>query len=543
MAAVGGACIFELRPPPDREVDPCAGIPAGQVCCAAGQTTPCYSGPAGTKGVGVCAAGTRACNPDGKAFGACTGEVTPTPEDCATDADEDCDGQGCSGTPIWTHHYGDAADQVGHGVAIDSTGAALITGPFAGTIAFDHELTSRGLHDVFLAKLGADGKPIWSRQLGGAADDQSGRGPAVAVGADDAVIVGGSVSGPADLGGGTLDGDVDDAFVAKLSPDGTLVWGKRWGDASGQLVECLAVDADRNVVVSGGFGGTLDFGGEPLASAGDEDLFIAKLDPDGNRVWSHRYGDAAVQRGKSVAIDRDGNVIVVGDFEGTIDFGGKTTPLTSESGVDIFLVKLDKDGSPIWARRFGQSNIGMPTFPYQQRGTTVATDSTGGIVLSGWYHGILDLGSGFLLKTTGQEGEADVFVASFDEAGETVWGRTFGNEFDLQVGWGVAVDARDQVVVTGNVTGTVDFGEGIVHVGADPDPTAVDGFVLKLEKLGKPIWEQRIGGPDWQVGYGVAIAPTGSAVVIGRYHGDVTSLDPALPNAGGDDVFVVSLAP
>src|SRR5262245_56568221 len=65
---------------------------AGPVCHP-GDTLPCYSGPAGTEGVGLCAAGVRQCNEDLEGYGACLYEVTPVPETCATPEDDDCDGE------------------------------------------------------------------------------------------------------------------------------------------------------------------------------------------------------------------------------------------------------------------------------------------------------------------------------------------------------------------------------------------------------------------------------------------------------------------
>ncbi len=65
--------------------------------CTPGSKASCYSGPAGTLGVGICAAGTQTCNAQGSGYGACTGEVTPQVETCMTPGDEDCNGQANEG--------------------------------------------------------------------------------------------------------------------------------------------------------------------------------------------------------------------------------------------------------------------------------------------------------------------------------------------------------------------------------------------------------------------------------------------------------------
>ena len=75
--------------------------------CVPGSTTPCYSGPPDTEGVGICSAGVKTCDSDGTSYGPCEGEVLPAPEEnCATPADDDCDGKTqCPEPCTWTQWY------------------------------------------------------------------------------------------------------------------------------------------------------------------------------------------------------------------------------------------------------------------------------------------------------------------------------------------------------------------------------------------------------------------------------------------------------
>ena len=82
----------------------------------------------------------------------------------------------------------------------------------------------------------------------------------------------------------------------------------------------------------------MDFGGGPLTSAGGIDIFLAKFDPAGNHLWSKRFGDGFSQIGYSVTVDGADNVLFTGAFSGSVDFGGG--PLTSAGGIDIFLAKF-----------------------------------------------------------------------------------------------------------------------------------------------------------------------------------------------------------
>jgi hypothetical protein len=130
-----------------------------------------------------------------------------------------------------------------------------------------------------------------------------------------------------------------DIFVAKLSASGSPLWGKRFGDAAEQRVTSVASDATGNVLLTGYFQGSLDFGKGAITSAGGKDIFIAKLGPSGDALWSRRAGDATIeQTGSSVAADQEGNVVGAGRFEGSIDFGGG--PLVCMGTSNGFVVKL-----------------------------------------------------------------------------------------------------------------------------------------------------------------------------------------------------------
>lgn len=131
----------------------------------------------------------------------------------------------------------------------------------------------------------------------------------------------------------------DDALAAP----GDHLWSKRFGGPNDQFAGSVAVDGTGNVLLTGAFAGTVDFGGGPLTSAGAYDIFVAKFDSAGNHLWSKRFGDASAQYGQSVAVDPAGNALLTGYFAGTADFGGG--PLTSGGANDIFVAKLASVGT------------------------------------------------------------------------------------------------------------------------------------------------------------------------------------------------------
>jgi Beta-propeller repeat len=149
----------------------------------------------------------------------------------------------------------------------------------------------------------------------------------------------------------------------------------------------VAVDGNGNVVVAGYFGGTANFGGGSFTSSGGNDIFVAKYASDGSYVWAKRFGGTGSDYGYGVAVDGSGNVVVTGNFTNTVDFGGG--PLNaSTSGGDIFLAKYGPSGAYLWAKHFGgTSTFGSIAY-------AVAVDSSGNPLLTGWINDFVDFGGG-----------------------------------------------------------------------------------------------------------------------------------------------------
>ncbi|APR87236.1 Tryptophan synthase alpha chain [Minicystis rosea] len=529
-----GPCMGEVTPQPETCATPidddCNGQTneGGAGCvCLPNATTSCYSGPPGTQGVGICKAGTQTCNAMGTANGACTGEVTPQAESCNTTADDNCDGQvneGC-GDCVFSRAVGSAIDDEGFSLVSDATGNLFIGTYVNATVDFGCGplSTAATLDGAMIGKFTSSGACLWNKVAGtGSAHTQ-------AVGLDPAgnVYATGYFQGTMDWGCGvmTSSGTQPDVFVTKLNgSNGACLWSKRAGDASPQYGNGIAVDTAGNVYLTGMLVGQLDLGGGPITSAGNNDVFVAKLDTNGNQLWGKRFGDGNTQVARALTLDGASNVLVTGQFAGSIGFGGPT--LTSNGLFDAFLIKLDTNGNHVWSKQFGDAA--------DQIGIGVAVDRTNDAVLAvGTFAGTINLGGAPLTSLGGN----DAYVVKLDTSGNHVWSKAFGGP-NNQNATTVAVDANGYIVVAGQLLGSADFGGGTLASAGNGDV-----WLGRYDPSGNHLWSKRYGDAATQSPASLSYDNNGNILLVGFLMGATDFGCGAVNGGGGEDVFFVKLTP
>ncbi|HSN98333.1 MAG TPA: hypothetical protein VLS89_08545, partial [Candidatus Nanopelagicales bacterium] len=284
---------------------------------------------------------------------------------------------------------------------------------------------------------------------------------------DGATAVTGYFQGGVDFGGGEVSSaGLDDIFVARYEPDGSLGFNRTFGDASHQSgAGGLALDGEGNLFTTGSFRGTLNFGDGEVTNEGDEDVYLVKLSPAGDTLWSRTFGDFGHQEAAPIAVSPEGRVAIAGTFEGELDFGGNLLESTEGYHFNLFVAQLDADGEHRFSMRFGdvhaEEAIGLGFAP------------EGHLVLAGHFGGSMVIGDqGFVT-----EGAWDLFAVRFDQAGTPVASRQFGDQY-AQRCEGLAVDPLGQVLITGTFEGALDFGHSAGPLTATPEDA--DGFVSRL---------------------------------------------------------------
>ncbi|MDH3214996.1 MAG: T9SS type A sorting domain-containing protein [Candidatus Krumholzibacteria bacterium] len=341
----------------------------------------------------------------------------------------------------------------------------------------------------------------WSRPYGDAADQIA---TSVALDPSANVILTGDFNGTVDFGGSPLvcNGPTSCMYVAKIDALGNHVWSRSVGDSLEYGTNLLAVDHGANVFVANEFRGTLDFGGGPVVSEGFRDGVIAKFDAQGNHGWSRSFGSStALVQVKAAGTTGAGNLVVAGTFTGTIDFGGAILDATPFT-TNMFVVQFDSSGAHLWNRKYAGGLIEI---------TALDADPSGNVVVTGYHGGDFDFGGGPLTADV-----LNVFIARYDASGNHVWSHSFGDAGTLQHAYDVAADVSGSAIITGDFRDPLDLGGGaLISAGG------WDIFLAKFDAQGNHEWSQRFGDASTQRSYTVAADEDGNIVIGGHFFGSL----------------------
>ena len=309
---------------------------------------------------------------------------------------------------------------------------------------------------------------LWAKSMGGASDDY---GNSITTDASGNLYTIGYFNGTADFDPGLgifnlTSAGGNDIFIQKLDANGNLLWAKAMGgtsmvfpQSSWDVGNSIATDAAGNVYSIGVFEGTADFdpgSGVYNLSSGNLDIFIQKLDANGNFIWARSMGGAMNDNGQAITTDASGNVYTAISFFGTADFdpGLGIFNLTSAGGTDICIQKLDPNGNFLWAKSIGGS--------YTEIGTSIITDTDGNVYTTGYFNStIVDFDPGvgaYYLTSVVGIGGYDIFIIKLDPNGNFLWGKDMsGGTGYANKGRSIATDAAGNVYTTGSFQDTVDF--------------------------------------------------------------------------------------
>jgi len=389
-----------------------------------------------------------------------------------------------NGTLLWAKQIGGVGDDVSYMLTLNNVGEVVLTGYFSATVDFDpgpgnHTAVSNGSTDIYILKLDSNGQFVWVKTIGGAFDDGANAVSADLNGTiyctgyfDNTVNFNPSSANAINL---TSQG-LDDVFFMKLSSAGNVKWAKSIGNSNYQAGNGIVANALGDIYISGFYYSTLDCDPGPsvfnIANNGLTDIFIEKVDSQGNFVWVKQIGGAGFESPLAMQLDATGNICHAGFFQQSIDFdpGIGTFNLSSNGGSDAYFEKLTPAGQFIYAKSFG----GL----LWDEINSISLDTIGNSYSTGFFQDTIDFDPGASIAKFASNGVRDIFVHKMDSAGTFIWAKQMGGTGD-DWGNGIKVDLAGNVFTTGFFANLVDFnpGAGVANKLAFND----DAFVQKLQ--------------------------------------------------------------
>jgi hypothetical protein len=316
---------------------------------------------------------------------------------------------------VWARQFGGTAYDAANSIAIDADGSVYITGYFESTVDFDpgdetYNLTSEGWYDIFISKIDTSGDFVWAIRMGGTGYEE---GTSIAVDNSGNIYTTGYYSGTADFDPGigllnlTAAGN-GDIFMSKLDSNSNLVWAESMGGTCSDRGTSIAIDISENVYITGCFCGTSDFDPSAnsynLTSAGENDIFISKLDASGDFIWAKQFGGTTNDEGYSIQLDSLKNVYSTGVFSATADFDPsiETVYLNSQGGYDTYISKLDSLGNFIWVKQL--------TGSFFVEGHAIFVDNNNNVYTAGYFESTADLDPSTNTFELTSIGYFDIFV-------------------------------------------------------------------------------------------------------------------------------------
>ncbi len=329
-----------------------------------------------------------------------------------------------------------------------------------------------------------------------------------------------------------------DVFILKLTSEGRTVWAKSLSGPASDIPTAIQLDSDNNIYIVGSFRNSLDLdpsenSSYQVSSQSDYDMFLVKLDNNGNFLWGYSWDLSPA----ALRIDGNNNIFVGGTFSGTVDFDPSSgqSLKSSNGGTDVFLLKMNSDGSFIYAKTVGgNGNDSLYCF---------ALDARSDLVLAGTFEQTADFDpstGSYNLSATGNS--YDIFLLKLDNNGNFLWAKSEGGNL---YEWpnDIITDADNNLYLTGGFYGTADFDPGPDTHNITSQAGYTDSYVQKLDADGNLILVKSFGNNTFDQGEHIALDSANNVFISGTFRFTL-DLDPSnavfnVTSNGDKDIYLL----
>ncbi|KAA3639223.1 MAG: T9SS C-terminal target domain-containing protein [Bacteroidetes bacterium] len=296
----------------------------------------------------------------------------------------------------------------------------------------------------------------------------------------------------------------NDIFLATLNPDNGAEWTISFGSDFDDEVTGIALTGNA-IFATGSFWLEVQLGDTILESSkSPKGLYLSSIDPEtGDFNWSQTIEGSDVKITTDLETRND-NLFLSGYFSDTLFIGD--TLLVANSDTDMFLASFDIDGIFSWAFNIGYSGV--------NKILETATLSNGNIIVGGVFNDTLQIADTVLVAETFDD---DVFLAGFSPEGMPLWAKKAGGVHEENI-TSLKTDDQDQIYASGHFVGVMDMGNG---QSIQSSTGWADLFVLKYSADGEIIHASRFGGDELQ--HNTALEVTNDNIFLtGTYRGEMT---------------------
>ena len=437
----------------------------------------------------------------------------------------------------WSTYYGDAAFDQAFACSHDAFGNVYLAGQTYSTsniAAGGYLNTNAGVPDAYLVKFNSSGARLWGTYYGGTGVEYCYACPTDNAG--NVYLAGqtGSTTGIASGGFQNTLGGQTDAYLAKFSSSGSLIWATYYGGTLTENASSVAVDANDNVYLAGSTNsptGIFSLGYQSVF-AGVFDGFLVKFSSAGARLWGTYYGGSGVDYGNRCCVDNSGYVYLTGQTTSTSNISFNGFQPGNAGGSDAFLVKFDANGGRQWATYFGGT--------LNENGNTCITDPAGNVFMAGQATSTSGIGYNGFQNTNA--GGVDAFLVKYDYAGQRLWSTYYGGSGD-EIANASATDAQGNIFISGSTNNSA---TGIASSGFQNTAGGdYDGFVLKVDNGGAQIWSTYFGGSAYDISNACMTDGSGNVYIAGntKSSNNIATAGSFLPTfAGNQDAFFTKIA-
>ena len=376
------------------------------------------------------------------------------------------------GDVIWSRFIEGTSDDIYDSIDAMTTGldGSIYVLGYTSSATLDGQSNAglAGTYDVVLAKYTPDGEKLWTKLIGGSANESI---RIMITGLDGSIYVGGYTSSTtlngqanADTTGSTLDG-----FVAKYTPDGEKLWTKLIGGSGDEGILTMTTGLDGSIYVGGETNSTTLDGQANSGLEGTSDGFVAKYSPEGTKLWTKLIGGSGDEFIYAMTTGLDGSIYVGGATSSTT-LDGQANADTTGSTFDGFVVKYTPEGTKLWTKLIGGSG--------DESIRIIITGLDGSIYVGGSTHSTT-LDGQANADTTGST--LDVFVAKYSAEGTKLWTKLIGGSGDESIRT-IITGLDGSIFVGGYTLSSILDGQ----YNADPTGITYDGFLARYSATSRP---------------------------------------------------------